>query len=162
MSRGLGRPKKYGVKAKAYLQAQILEQLATGKTLRAICLTPGMPPYHAVQRWVQQEEEFAKAYHEARTVQGHYLADECIDIADEDPGLRMAYGKSDKEQICVDSAAIAHQKLRVDTRKWMAAKLAPKTYSDKVDLTTDPDNPPQLTVNVHLVGTANASGHKPS
>jgi hypothetical protein len=34
----------------------------------------------------------------------------------------------------VDSAAVQHQRLRVDSRKWLLSKIVPKIYGDRVAL----------------------------
>jgi len=49
-------------------------------------------------------------------LQADYLFDECLDIAD---GAK-------------DLVEIQRARLRIDARKWMAGKLAPKKYGDKV------------------------------
>ena len=41
---------------------------------------------------------------------------------------------------------LAHRKLQVDTRKWLASKLKPKKYGDKLEV----DNKGQLTLNVGI------------
>jgi hypothetical protein len=37
----------------------------------------------------------------------------------------------------VDNAMVQKQRLRVDTRKWLLSKLAPKKYGDKLELSGD-------------------------
>jgi hypothetical protein len=40
-----------------------------------------------------------------------------------------------------DSGAVQKQRLQVDTRKWLLSKLAPKKWGDKLELSSDPENP---------------------
>ncbi len=37
-----------------------------------------------------------------------------------------------KQVMVVDSAAVGHARLKIDTRKWTMSKLAPKKYGDKI------------------------------
>ena len=82
--------------------------------------------------------EFAEQYARAREVQAETLADEIVSIADED---------GDPQR----------QRLRVDARKWVASKLKPKRYGDKVtnEHTGADGGPVALTVSVRFVGSQN-------
>jgi hypothetical protein len=71
----------------------------------------------------------------AREAQADAIFDECLDIADD--GSNDFMGEDEK----YNGDAVARSKLRVDTRKWMAGKLAPKKYGDKTLIGSDPDNP---------------------
>ena len=106
-----GRPTKYTKK----LAQEICTRLSGGESLRAICRDEAMPNKATVMRWLQADRSgFREMYELAREVQAECLADEIIDIADE------AYDR--------DTAAGA--KVRVDARKWVAARLLPKKYGD--------------------------------
>jgi hypothetical protein len=97
-------------------------RLAEGDSLRKICRDEDMPSVGTVCRWLTKNTEFQEQYARAREAQGDTLFDECLDIADQ-------YDKaSDK----LDPDHIQRAKLRIDTRKWMAGKLRPKKYGDKV------------------------------
>ena len=56
-----------------------------------------------------------------------------LDIADDktDDKIATEFGESG------NSVAVARARLQIDTRKFIAAKLKPKKYGDKLDLTTD-------------------------
>jgi hypothetical protein len=41
------------------------------------------------------------------------------------------------EKEVVNNEVVNRSKLRVDTRKWLMAKMKPKVYGDKVDVTSD-------------------------
>jgi hypothetical protein len=95
----------------------ICERLADGESLRTICLGDDMPSQPAVFRWLAANDTFRKQYAHARETQADAIFDEILDIADE----------------ATDD--VQRSRLRVDARKWMAGKLKPKVYGDKVDLT---------------------------
>lgn len=98
----------------------ICERIAQGESLRAICATEGMPPASTVCLWLTENAAFAEQYTRAREAQADTLADQIVALAD------SAMGKASEE---VQAARLA-----VDARKWVASKLKPKRYGDKVDV----------------------------
>jgi hypothetical protein len=66
------------------------------------------------------------------------LADEICDIADD---ASNDYMESGDDGVKYNGDAVARSKLRVDARKWVAAKLKPKVYGDKTLIGSDPENP---------------------
>ncbi len=91
-----------------------------------------MPSASTVCRWLGQHEAFREQYARAREAQADTLFDEILEIADDgtnDYVIRKGEGE-DVER--VDHDHIARSRLRVDARKWMASKLQPKKYGDKV------------------------------
>lgn len=104
--------------------------LADGRSLRKICLDEGMPSQTTVFRWLADERyaTFREQYVRAREAQADALFDECLDIADD--GSNDYMGEDDT----YNGDAVARSRLRIDTRKWMAGKLRPKVYGDKLEL----------------------------
>lgn len=119
----------------------ICEAIASSnKGLETICSAEGMPGVSTVFRWLAAHESFRDNYARAREAQADFLADEMIAIADD--GSRD-YTKDEDGHEVVDHDHIQRSKLRVDARKWIASKLKPKKYGDKVDLTHgNPDGSP--------------------
>lgn len=101
----------------AALGAAICAGLAEGKSLRAVSKGKGMPDHSTVMGWLRDEDkaEFAAQYDQARTIGYWLLHDELIEIAD---------GKGDTND----------KRVRIDTRKWMLAKMLPKFFGDKLDV----------------------------
>ncbi len=126
-----GRPSIYS----SDLADKICMQIAFGTSVRKICTADDMPNEETVYRWILNNEEFSKKYRLAREVQQERHLDEIIEIADKHPPL-TATGST-------DSGAVQHAKLRIDTRKWAMARLAPKKYGEKVHLDhcAQPENP---------------------
>jgi hypothetical protein len=58
------------------------------------------------------------------------MADEIIEISND--GSNDTYTDDDGREH-VNQDVIARSRLRVDSRKWLASKLAPKRYGDKVE-----------------------------
>ena len=113
----------------------ILDRLAAGESLRAICRTEGFPTEGTVRLWAR-EEPFATQYAQAREAGYGRMADELLEIADDGTNdtylVKARNGEDDEERVNHDH--IARSRLRVDTRKWLLSKMLPKVYGDKVEL----------------------------
>ena len=116
----------------------ICEAIADGKSLRSICNQVGMPAKSTVFKWLSQDKAFADQYARAREAQADCLFDDILEIADD--GRNDSY-TDDDGHAKTDHDVIARSRLRVDARKWMAGKLAPKKYGDKMQLTGDGGGP---------------------
>lgn len=112
----------------------ICERIADGESLRSICNGEDMPNKATVFRWLAAHDLFRDQYARARETQADALFDEILAIADtpqigekrkikEDGGVEVSTGDM-----------IEHRRLQVDARKWMAGKLRPKKYGDKIDV----------------------------
>jgi len=97
---------------------KICEWLAIGKSLAAFCREPGSLSQSTVHRWLLAYGDFLEKYKIAREVQADTLVDEIVEIADANTA---------------DVNETQRNRLRVDTRKWVAAKQRPKKYGDKVE-----------------------------
>jgi hypothetical protein len=106
---------------------EIFERLAQGQSLVKITSYKNMPSYRTVTRAlaIPENNRLRDRYMKAREDAADVLAEEIIDIADADPGV-TEHG--------VDNGAVNHQRLRVDARKWVAAKLKPRKYGERVDM----------------------------
>jgi hypothetical protein len=105
-----------------------------------------MPVLSTVYLWMLRDLVFSEQYARAREEQAETLADEIVALADEDP-MQVV---DDKGIARVDSAWVTWQKNRVDARKWVASKLKPKKYGDRVAVAGDAENP--LKVDVEAKG----------
>jgi hypothetical protein len=105
-----------------------------GKGLREILAADGMPSMSTVFRWLAEDEEFRQLYAVAREVQATILADEILEISDDGRNDWMKRTIGEIEIDVPDHEHIQRSKLRVDSRKWLASKLAPKKYGDAVQL----------------------------
>lgn len=106
----------------------ICELLESGKSLRAAAKEVGVDP-STVLKWTESHKAFAQQYACARETGYALMADELVEISDEQE-VQAAYQGEDV-RLDLSAAAIARNRLRVDTRKWMLAKMLPKVYGDK-------------------------------
>jgi hypothetical protein len=108
--------------------------MASGESLREVCRTEGLPSESTVREWALRDQDgFAAKYKTARELQAEAWADEMIEIADDGTNDWMERQSASGviEQV-INHDHIARSRLRVDTRKWIMAKLKPGTYGDKV------------------------------
>ncbi len=123
----LGRPSDFTQE----LADLICERLSDGESLRSICQGEEMPNKATVFRWLAARPDFSDQYARAREVQAETMADDILQIADDGANDTYVDENGNKR---TDHDVIARSKLRVDARKWLASKMAPKRYGDKVDV----------------------------
>jgi len=100
--------------------------------LHGICaMYDELPHPDTVNLWRLKHEIFSGKYTQAKAAQAELLAEECLDISD-NKSNDIKYDK-DGNETC-NTEFIARSRLRVDTRKWFASKLAPKIYGDQKTL----------------------------
>ena len=122
---------------------KVCELLEDGKSLRVAATEVGQSA-RTILNWTKQNPEFLTQYTGAREVGYKLLADELLSISDE-KDVEVKYDGEDT-RLDLSPTAIARNRLRVDTRKWLLSKMLPKLYGDKLELSGDPDKP------VHVVG----------
>ena len=145
-----GRPSIYT----AELAAQICEHIAQGKSLRTIAEMEGMPHQATIMAWLDgSHPDFSEQYARAREAQADKLAEETLLIADE--SSQDTYVDADGN-VKTNTEAIQRSKLRVDTRKWLASKMAPKKYGDKVAIGGADDLGPVQTVTKEMTDAERA------
>ncbi|MHC2462104.1 terminase small subunit-like protein [Bradyrhizobium embrapense] len=121
----MARPSDYSLE----LAALICDRMAEGESLRTICKAEDMPARSTVFLWLAAHKEFSDLYARATDARAHLLAEEILEISDD--GRNDTY-KDDDGHVITDHDVIARSRLRVDSRKWLAARLAPRKYGDRV------------------------------
>jgi len=117
-----------------------LEQVATTTlSLKSICADESMPSVSSIFKYLKDNEEFAELYARAREAKAELLAEEILDIADDGSNDLMTIVKGDSSYDIENKEVTNRSKLRVDARKWLAAKMMPRKYGDKLDMTTGGD-----------------------
>ncbi len=124
-----GRPSTY----RDSIGALICSRIAGGETLSAICRTSGLPATQTVYQWKRANPAFAANLTQARIEQQELWADQIIEIAD-DSTLDTVTKTDPKGRTfeAVDHENINRDRLRIDTRKFLMAKIAPRIYGDKL------------------------------
>lgn len=86
-----------------------------------------------IYKWISQNDSFRERYARAKADQARVLADEITEIADNTQEGQIITEKPDGVEI-KRADMLEHRKLRIESRKWLAAKLLPKVYGDKLDM----------------------------
>jgi hypothetical protein len=127
---------------------QICERIADGESLRTICADEGMPRKASVFRWLAADAALRDQYARAREAQADAIFDEMLDIADDARNDWMERRGEEDAGWVANGEHIQRSRLRLDARKWMAGKLRPKVYGDKVAIGGADDLPPVRTQDV--------------
>ena len=109
--------------------AEILRRIAEAESLKSICQDMVIAQ-QTVYGWViDNHEGFGESYARAKHLMALRWADELDEIAaDREKDFRQ----NEDGKWVPDYEVIARSKLRIDTRKWVLAKMLPKVYGDKV------------------------------
>lgn len=127
----------------------ICERLADGESLRAICQDDSTPAKATVFKWLGQNPQFADQYARARESQADALVDEILEIADDASNDWMARNVKEGQAPGYDlnGEHVQRSRLRVDSRKWFASKVAPKKYGEKLQAElSGPDGAPLVPI----------------
>ena len=93
----------------------VLASVAQGESIRSSLALCGIPA-HKYYKALQDSPSLTLAYTYAQQAKAELIADEIIDIADNDIDPQRARN-------------------RMDARKWWASKIKPTKYGDRLDLT---------------------------
>lgn len=115
----------------------ILEDVRTGDPIRRALRRHGVNP-NTWYRACDADEELSKRYAQAKEAGLDTWADEILEIADD--GTNDSYvDENGRER--TDHDVVHRSKLRIDTRKWLLAKLMPRKYGERTVLAGDPEAP---------------------
>lgn len=120
-----GRPSIYTDE----LATDICARIAYGESVRTIVKSEGMPEERTVYRWLAEKEQFCQQYMRAKEITAEVYAEECVEIADNSSSDTYIDDNGTEK---TDHEVVARSRLRVDTRKWYASKVAPKKYGERI------------------------------
>jgi hypothetical protein len=123
-----GRPQSYTPE----LAKEICDVItSTSKGTKRLCAEYShWPCQDTLFTWLKQYPEFSEQYKRAKICQVELLVDELIDIAD-DSSQDLVTDESGT--VRYNAGCVARSKLRIETRKWIAARLVPRVYGTKGD-----------------------------
>jgi hypothetical protein len=135
VKREKGRPTKYT----EILADKICERISNGESLLQICRDEKMPGRSTIHKWLIESKadgtpkrpNFIDNYARATELRADVAFDEINEIADQTP--EMIKKTAEKKS----SAMAQAQRLRVDSRKWTAARMFPKKYSERHVVTSE-------------------------
>lgn len=129
---------------------ELCEGIAIGKSARTMCTEVGISQ-RVLWNWLNTDEQFMQQYAKAKELSADVHFEAIIDIAD-DSSDDVTVTEDGRE--VTNHEAIARSRLRVDARKWVAARLAPKKYGDRTTTAIeggDPDKPILSKIEVSFV-----------
>jgi hypothetical protein len=115
---------------------KILNEIEKNKPLYKIVKDVGISS-RTFYEWCDNSEQMQKDYMRACEIRADKIFEECLDIVD----------NKDSDTIVIDGETkpnfdiIQRNRLQFDARRWMAGKLAPTKYNDKLTVSGDKDNP---------------------
>lgn len=116
----------------------ICEKVADCTTLRVIAEECGVSK-GSLLAWLSQ---YPDQYARAREAQADVLASDILAIADQCRIGEKKISKPDGGIEIVTADMVERSRLQIDARKWLAGKMSPKKYSDKIALGGADDLPP--------------------
>lgn len=127
----MARPSEYSLE----VVSTICSRIADGQSLKSICLNDDMPDKATFYRWLALKPELSDMYARAKEDCADTLADEIIEIADDGSNDWMERNDPNNAGWQANGEHIQRSRLRVDSRKWIASKLKPKKYGEKIEQT---------------------------
>ena len=112
----------------------ILADIRAGAPTYKACAECGVPR-KAFYAHIAESEEAGNKYARAKEVALEAMADDIIAIADDSShDDETRYNEAGEPYTVANVEYQARSRLRVDSRKWLLAKLAPKKYGEKLDV----------------------------
>ena len=156
----MARPRKHDRPA---IVKAVCAAIADGVLVKDACAEHGITAGQ-LREWVAADHELAALYARAREDQAHALAEQAIEIATGDDALTLLreaavedaetdVRASDqknwyKRVQALKAGIIARDKMRVDALKWMASKIAPRQYGEKIQQEVSGADGAPLTIRV--------------
>ena len=112
------------------LAQKVCDALARTGSLRAVCRELSIGRDTIVGWVVSDIDGFAGAYARAKDIGIDELVDETLEIADDGTNDYMTTERGQQ----LDSEHVQRSKIRIETRRWLAERMAPKRYGVKQDL----------------------------
>lgn len=105
------------------LASEVCDRLALGRSLRSVCEDEDMPSRESVRRWLKEREDFRTHYNSATSERADALFEDMLAIADD------------------RSIDWQDRKVMIATRQWAMARMAPKKYGARVEVSSDSEKP---------------------
>lgn len=127
------KPKRKAIPVTPEILERIIEQIAAGRTMTAICRDENMPGKTAVYAALKAcSPSLAADYARARDDQIESWADQVIDISDDAAGDWIEReGRNGQIERAFNMESVHRSKLRVESRIRLISKLKPEKYGDQ-------------------------------
>jgi len=115
--------------------AIVCDRMAEGEGLRKICDDPEMPSRTTFLRWVEKDTGRQAKYAAAREALMDWYGEEILEIAWD--SSRDTIPATDNKPARCDTEWVQRSRLKVDTLKFLMAKLHPRRYGDRLPETVE-------------------------
>lgn len=109
---------------------ELCSHVVSGGHMNGFCKEHGFP-YTTMLDWMTVDPGRSEMYARAREDRSDMLADEIVAISDEAKNDTYV---DENGNTRTDTEVVQRSKLRIDARKWVAAKLKPRVYGEKLTL----------------------------
>lgn len=140
----------YSQQEKDKIFETVFTEIINGRAVRNILKDEGMPNATTFFQWLSEDEEKNKQYARACELRAEAIFDEILEIADDKSQDEL----HTENAIIQNSEFIQRSRVRIDARKWVASKLNPKKFGDKIQT----EHSGEITTNVISLG----NGIKPN
>ena len=126
-----------------HIARKVCERIMNQQSLREVCDDPKMPDQKTVTKWLAAPGDdgatFREMYYYARRVAAERYVDEIFEIADDTSADWKEVLNKDGDVVGhkPDTECIQRSRVRIDTRKWFAARMVPKIYGEKTEQEND-------------------------
>ncbi|WP_426525045.1 hypothetical protein [Bradyrhizobium sp. McL0615] len=124
----MARPSEYTEE----VATQICERMTEGVGLLKLCQEDAMPSRTTVYRWLEAHKPFRDKYARAREAMMDFYAEQILAVAFDESGDITIEQDGDKTKAVANHAKVQRDRLKVDSLKWIASKLFPRQYGDKL------------------------------
>lgn len=131
------------------IEDQILDQFMEGKSFRDFLgagRQEGLPSIPTFFKHLRDSKTFSERYARAREFQADIEFEEIKEISDNGSNDWMEVNDPDNPGYRINGEHVQRSRLRIDARKWRAAKMANGKYGDKLELAGDKDAPLTIVV----------------
>lgn len=130
----VGRPTTYTQE----LADEICSDITLGCSIRTVCSKETMPSVKTFYTWLRTHDEFLQQYTRATEERSEAMAEDIMDIADDGSNDWMVINRKDGTDAWqLNGEHVQRSRLRVESRKWLMAKMKPKKYGDKLDVVSE-------------------------
>lgn len=131
----MGRPTLYSPE----MVDKICTQICSGKSLNEITRNPKMPAFATISFWLLDplKKDFLEKYEIAQQIRAQYLFEHVIEVSKNPLKGTSETVNSEGETTIRTEDAVNRSTLYVKSLMWALARMAPKKYGNKLDVTSD-------------------------
>ena len=132
----------------AIMQA-VCDRVSHGELVKFAAIAEGTTA-KSIREWALESPALGSLYARARESQAHALAEQALEIADGSDALTQLYedavekederleesesGSRHKVIAALRANLLNRDRMRMDARKWLTSKIAPRLYGEKLEL----------------------------